>query len=72
MSLGKSTAAMRRRVRTVVVAELALVAEVDDFLHVGGGQLLHVAVDGVRVEAANITLNEGHSGRQRRQPAQMS
>jgi hypothetical protein len=40
----------------VVVAELALVAEVDDFLHVGGGQLLHVAVHGVRLEAVEHHL----------------
>ena len=41
---------VRRRVRAMVVAELALIAEVDDFLDVGGRQLLDVAVHGIRVE----------------------
>src|SRR5438093_3913628 len=34
-----------RRVRTVIEAELALIAEIDDFLYVRRRQLLHVAVD---------------------------
>jgi hypothetical protein len=37
--------AVRRRVRTVVEAELALIAEIDDFLDVRRRQLVHVAVD---------------------------
>ena len=41
---------VRRRVGAVVVAALALVAEVHDFLDVARGQLLDVAVHGVHVE----------------------
>src|SRR4026209_406914 len=43
--------AVRRGVRAVVEAELALVAEVDDLLDVGRGELLHVAVHRVHVQA---------------------
>src|SRR5262249_29175915 len=45
-----------RRVRAVVVAELALVAEGHDLLDVGGGELVDVAVDGGRVEAVEHHL----------------
>ena len=48
--------AMRRRIRAVVVAELALVAEVDDFLHVGRRQLLDVPVDRLDVDPAEHHL----------------
>src|SRR5262245_56288745 len=37
--------AVGRRVRTVIEAKLALIAEVDDFLHVGALQLVDIAVD---------------------------
>src|SRR5438876_4839166 len=41
--------AVRRCIRAVIETELALVAEVDDFLDVRCGQLFHVAVDGVDI-----------------------
>ena len=55
--------AMRRRVGAVVVAELALVTEIDDFLDVGRRQLLHVAVDRVDVDSIEHHL-EGRTERQ--------
>jgi hypothetical protein len=51
----------------VVEAELALVAEVDDFLDVGDGRLLDVPVDRVGVEAIEHHLERG-AERPRRGP----
>ena len=42
--------AVRRGVGTVVVAELALVAEIHHLFHVPGGKLLHIAVHRVEIE----------------------
>jgi len=47
----------------VVVAELALVAEVHDLLDVGRGKLLHVAVHGGGVQPVEHDL-EGRAERQ--------
>jgi len=55
--------AVRRRVRAVVVAELALVAEVYDLLDVLGRELLDVPVHRVDVEAVEQHL-EGRTQRQ--------
>jgi hypothetical protein len=40
----------------MVVAELALVAEIHHFLHVGGGKLLHVPIHRVDVQAVEHHL----------------
>ena len=42
---------VRRRVRAVIEAELALITEIDDFLDVRRGQLVDVAVDSLHVHA---------------------
>jgi hypothetical protein len=68
-SLGRSRAeheawkvdlpAMRWRVWTVVIAELALIAEVDDRLQVGGREFVDVAVDGLGVDPIEHDLERG-------------
>src|SRR5207249_5611038 len=47
---------VRRRVRAVIEAELALIAEIDHFLDVGGRELVDIAVDRLHVHAVEQHL----------------